>query len=169
MRAALSGNAAAYTSLFEALSHALRSHVGTMMRRAGQGNSDVEDIVQEALLAVHLKRHTWDPARPFAPWVRAVTKYKLIDALRRRRIDVSIDDIGDVSADVEANTTDLGDAERLVARLAPRQQAIVRAVSMAGRAPAEVAAELGMSEGALRVALHRALKQLAELYRSGER
>ena len=168
MRAALAGDAAAYTSLFEDLSRVLRAQVGGALRRAGQGNSEVEDIVQEALLAVHLKRHTWDVTRPFGPWVKAVTHYKLIDAMRRRRVHASIDELGDTIADTNTPSTDLGDAERLITQLPPRQQAIVRAISIEGKQPGHVAQALGMSEGALRVALHRALRQLAALYRSGE-
>lgn len=155
--------------LFEELSHALRIQVSHAMRRAGRGNSDIEDVVQEALLAVHLKRHTWDATRPFSPWVKAVTHYKLVDTLRRKRFDISIDDLGDTIPEAESRASDLGDAEKLVARLNLRQQAIVRAISMEGHPPSEVAGKLGMSEGALRVALHRALKQLAELYRGDER
>lgn len=169
MRAALAGNASAYTTLFEELSRALRAQVSNALRRAGRGNGDIEDVVQEALLAVHLKRHTWDAARPFAPWVKAVAHYKLIDTLRRKRVEISIDDLGDTIADAPSNASDHGDAEKLVSRLNPRQQAIVRAISIDGRAPAEVAATLEMSEGALRVALHRALKQLAGMYRGDER
>lgn len=169
MRAALAGDAAAYTTLFADLSRALRAQVGGALRRAGQGNSETEDIVQEALLAVHLKRHTWDPARPFAPWVKAVTHYKLIDALRRRRVDVPLDEMGDTIPAATTDASDLGDAERLITQLPARQQAIVRAISIEGQPPAAVARSLDMSEGALRVALHRALKQLAALYRSGER
>ena len=61
MRAAMQGDASAYRTLFEQLSHALRKQVSGNLNRSGQGNVDIDDIVQEALLAVHLKRHTWDP------------------------------------------------------------------------------------------------------------
>lgn len=169
MRAALSGDASAYTTLFDELSRALRVQVSNALRRADRGNGDVEDVVQEALLAVHLKRHTWDAARPFAPWVKAVTHYKLVDTLRRKRVEISIDDLGDTIPETESNSSDLGDAERLMARLNPRQKSIVRAISIEGRPPAEVAKTLGMSDVALRVALHRALKQLAAMYRGDER
>ena len=52
--------------------------------RAGVGDADVEDAVQETLLAIHLKRHTWDPEQPLAPWVYAIARHKVVDALRRR-------------------------------------------------------------------------------------
>ncbi len=169
MRSALAGDEVAYRTLFEELSQAMRAQVTAALRRTGQGNADIEDIVQEVLLAVHLKRRSWDSARPFAPWVRAVTHYKLVDTLRRKRVHVPIGELGDTLPERNVPNEDLGDAERLMTRLPVRQQQIVRSLSIEGRSPAGVANELGMSEGALRVALHRALKQLAKLYRSGER
>jgi len=169
MRAAMQGDASAYRTLFEQLSHALRKQVSGNLNRSGQGNIDIDDIVQEALLAVHLKRHTWDPLRPFLPWVNAVTRYKIIDAFRRRRTYIEINELEKVLADQAPIERDREDALRLIAELSPRDQTIVMAVSLEERPPNIVASELGMSEGALRVALHRALKKLAALYRKGNR
>lgn len=165
MRAALGGDAGAYRTLFEQLSSALSKQVSGNLNRSGQGNIDVDDIVQEALLAVHLKRHTWDTSRPFLPWVKAVTRYKIIDAFRRRRSYIEIDDLRDVLPGEQPMNSERGDALRLIAELPSRDQMIVTAISLEERPPNVVALELGMSEGALRVALHRALKKLAALYR----
>lgn len=169
MRAALDGDTFAYRTLFELLAAALRRQVAATLHRAGSGNLDLDDIVQEALLAVHLKRHSWDPTRPFMPWVRAVTRHKVIDAFRRRRTYIEIDELREVIPAEASKEQDRDDAQRLIGQLSARDQAIVQSISIEDRPPGQVAAELGMSEGALRVALHRALKKLAVLYRRDDR
>src|SRR5260370_38334912 len=75
--------------------------------RAGQPVDQSEDIVQDILLAVHLKRHTWDVSAPFAPWLFAIARNKLIDALRRRgrRIFVNIDDFAAILPGEQAPET----------------------------------------------------------------
>lgn len=167
MRLALAGDELAYRTLLEELGATFRRLVGSRLSKAGRGNAEVEDIVQEVLLAVHLKRHTWDPGLPFAPWVHTVARHKLIDALRRQGVRqfVSVDDFADVLPAPCDTKSDLGDAEKLISQLKQRQQQIVRAVAVDGRSAAEVAGEIGMTEGAVRVALHRALKDLARLFR----
>lgn len=166
MRLANAGDQGAYRELLAALARTFRRSVGARLRQAGRGHDEVEDIVQEVLLAVHLKRHTWDPALPFAPWVHAVARYKMIDALRRHglRRFVPIDELAEILPDRAGAEPQFADAERMIAQLGEREQAIVRAISLDGRSAAEVATQLAMSEGAVRVALHRALKQLARLY-----
>lgn len=168
MRAALAGDAPAYELLLDDLARTLRGTVRALLARASRGNADVEDVVQEALLAVHLKRGTWDPGKPFAPWVNAIVRYKVVDALRRQRIRLHepIEDIAEAVAAPAKDETTAGDVERLLVQLDARQQRIVRAASIEGRSTAEIASELGMTDGAVRVTLHRALKKLATLYRS---
>jgi len=117
---------------------------------------------------MHLKRDTWDEAQPLEPWVRAIARYKLADHLRRRGFHdhVDIDNYADSLASTDAvDSADTVDSRRLLAGLPERQRRIVEEVSIEGRRAAEVAARLGMSEGAVRVALHRALKALAAAYR----
>ncbi len=171
MRAALAGDGAVYRVLLRELAGAMRSTVRAALSRHGHGNADVEDIVQEILIAVHLKRHNWNRALPFAPWVNAIARYKVIDCLRRRglRVQSSVDDLANMLPAPANDAGDFGDIERLVRQLGERPQRIVRAVAMQQRSIADVAADLGMTEGAVRVALHRALKELARLYRKGER
>lgn len=136
----------------------------------GADKSLAEDIVQEVLLSVHLKRGSWDPSRPIGPWLAAITRNRLIDALRRkgRRVDIPIEDVAETLAALDGADTeqDLGDASRLLDRLKDPQRDIVRSISLEGREVRETAARLNMTEGAVRVALHRALKTLAALYRS---
>ena len=172
MRAGLAGDAEAYRLLLEALAPVLRRVARQGLRQAGAGNADAEDVVQEVLLAVHLKRHTWMSDQPFSPWLNAIARYKLIDVLRRRgrRGEVPIDDLIDVlpdqSAQAEASPQEL---EKLVGRLQGREHDVVTAISLEGQSVRDAAAKLSMNEGAVRVALHRGLKRLAQLYRSEER
>jgi RNA polymerase sigma-70 factor (ECF subfamily) len=137
---------------------------------AGRGPADSEDVVQEALLAMHLKRDTWDETQPIEPWLRAIARYKLVDHLRRRGFHdhLDIDDYADVVA-VTADADAAVDSGALLASLPKRQRRIVEEISLEGRRAAEVAERLGMSEGAVRVTLHRALKALAAAYRRDER
>lgn len=166
MRAALAGDETAYRTLLSELAGTLRAIVRGALARGGRGDRDVEDIVQETLLAVHLKRHMWDPAQPFAPWARAIARHKMIDALRREKIHAPIDDLIDALPAPESADETRGDVARLMGRLGERSRRIVHAVSIEGRATKDVAADLNMSDGAVRIALHRALKELARLYRT---
>jgi RNA polymerase sigma-70 factor (ECF subfamily) len=125
-------------------------------------------VVQETLLALHLKRNTWDASQPLGPWVRAIARHKLIDALRRRgrRIQVPIDSVLDTLA-AEDNTSgvDRQDAERLVEGLKGKQREVVRAIGLDGQSIKDVAQRMQMKEVAVRVALHRGLKTLGARHR----
>src|SRR5271163_4653158 len=100
MQLAISGDNAAYHRLLKAVTPVLRAAARRGLARAGQPVDQSEDIVQDILLAVHLKRHTWDVNAPFAPWLFAIARNKLIDALRRRgrRVFVNIDDFAETIA-----------------------------------------------------------------------
>ncbi len=170
MRAAIGGDAASYRQLLESLSTSLRAATRRGFAQAGAAQNDVEDVVQETLLAIHLKRHTWNSEQPLGPWVRAIARHKLIDALRRRgrRIEVPIEAVLEtLAADEPRSDLDRQDAARLVNGLRGRQQAIVRAISIEGQSIRQVAERLDMNEGAVRVALHRGLKALADMHRKG--
>jgi RNA polymerase sigma-70 factor, ECF subfamily len=168
MRAANRGDADAYHRLLRELAPALRSVATRGFARYQLGLEDVEDVVQEALLVLHLKRHTWDETQLILPWVSAIARHKTIDCIRRRgkRVHLSIDDVSDIlSADPQPQATSRFDAERMVATLKGRQREIVQAISLEGASARQVAQRLGMSEGAVRVALHRALQSLARTFR----
>jgi RNA polymerase sigma-70 factor (ECF subfamily) len=121
--------------------------------------------VQEVLLTIHLKRGTWDQSRPIGPWVAAIVRNKLIDVLRRRRhVTVPIEDVMD-SLQAEDLTPELStrDIDALLEQLKPQQRQIVRSISLNGYSIRETADRLHMTEGAVRVTLHRALKALGRL------
>ena len=127
-------------------------------------------MVEETLLAIHLKRHTWDPSLPLGPWVRAIARNKLIDSMRRRgrRDHVPIDDVIETLASDTAEPTPIpGKLDEHLQSLPDRQQSVVRSISLDGH-PFETAARFNMSEGAVRVALHRGLAALSAKFGTGK-
>lgn len=165
MRAANAGDADAYRRVLRDIAAALRPLVRRGLARAGRSDAEVEDVVQEVLLAVHLKRHTWDSARPIEPWVHAIARYKLVDALRRRagKFDLPIEDFSETLAAEEQSPSASGrDVARQLAQLPPGQRAVVHAVAVESVSIEEAAARLSMTAGAVRVALHRGLAALAK-------
>jgi RNA polymerase sigma factor (sigma-70 family) len=169
MRGAIAGDSTAYHRFLLAVAPYLRATARRQFARIGAAGGDHEDIVQEVLLAIHLKRHTWDQSRAIGPWVAAITRNKAIDMLRRRgrQTEIPIEDvIEQLPAEPTGGGEDARDVERMLAMLNPRQRDIIRSVSVNGASIREVADRLEMSEGAVRVALHRALKALAARYRS---
>jgi RNA polymerase sigma-70 factor, ECF subfamily len=163
MRAANAGDAGAYHRFLHDLAGALRPIVRRGLARSG-GAADAEDVVQEVLIAVHLKRHTWDSARPIGPWVRAIARHKLLDALRRRgsRYDIPIEQFAET---LPAETADPAvserDMQRYLEALPDGQRLVVRAIAIDGASIGETAAKFNMAQGAVRVALHRGLAALA--------
>jgi RNA polymerase sigma factor (sigma-70 family) len=131
-----------------------------------------EDVVQEVLLAIHLKRQTWDPATPLRPWLYAVTRYKVVDAFRRkgRAIHLPVEDFADIiEDDTQVIPHGDGDAHAILAQIDQRSAAIVRAIGIDGERPSDVGVRMSMSEGAVRVAFHRAVRKLAALARGTDR
>ena len=171
MRAAMTGDARAYRQLLASLAPHVRAVARSRCRRLG-AESEAEDVVQEVLLTIHLKRGTWDQSRPIGPWVAAITQNKLIDVLRRRgrRISVPIEEVMD-SLQARDQTPELSahEIDTLLGHLKVQQREIVKSISLNGNSIRETADRLQMSEGAIRVALHRALKTLGAHYRSSVR
>jgi RNA polymerase sigma-70 factor (ECF subfamily) len=89
MLASLDGDAVSYQALLHQVSRRLRAYYKGKLARFGRGAAETEDLVQEALLAIHFKRHTYDLAEPLTPWVHAIARYKLIDFLRRTRTSLT--------------------------------------------------------------------------------
>ena len=170
MRAANNGDGAAYARLLASLAPILRGQ--TRRRLAGTRlEQDVEDVVQETLLALHLKRHTWDETRPFGPWLGAIARHKLIDAMRRRgqRIHVPVEDFADVLvAPAPDPDRSLGAVDRYLDHLPARQKEVVQALTLESASVRETAQRLRTSEGAVRVALHRGLAAISAAVRKQE-
>jgi RNA polymerase sigma-70 factor, ECF subfamily len=163
MRAAIAGDGEAYHRLLKAVTPVLRAAARRGLARAGQPADQSEDIVQDILLAVHLKRHTWDVNAPFAPWLFAIARNKLIDALRRRgrRIFVNIDDFAETLADTPAApSVATVEVAAQLQTLPQRQREVLQSIAVEASSIKQTAAKFSMSEGAVRVALHRALTSL---------
>ena len=161
MERSFEGDSTAYPRLLGLLTAALRGAVRTRARAAG---IEPEDVVQEVLLALHLKRSTWSRGTPVAPWVAAIARNKIVDALRRRgrRIEIPIESVSEsLGTDDGEDNGRAHDVERLFESLSERQRQVVRAMSLEGYSAQETAVRLHVSEVAVRVTLHRSLKVLA--------
>ncbi len=130
-------------------------------------SAEIEDIVQEILIAIHTKRHTWRDSEPVTPWLYAIARYKAADAWRRRgRPSVPIEDLADVLADDRVKDMSAArDLGQLLSGIDGRSAGIVRTIGLEGKSAREAAAQFGMTEGAVRVALHRAMVRLRRLAR----
>jgi RNA polymerase sigma-70 factor, ECF subfamily len=171
MRAANRADAQAYRNLLRLLTPILRGSVRQTLLRYGSSIEDVEDIVQETLLAMHLKRHTWIENRPLLPWVRAIAHNKLLDQARRagRGRHIPIDEFSDaLAADEPLSVASRLDADAAIGKLKGRQREVVVAISLGGQTAREVGERLGMTEGAVRVVLHRALHSLSKALRNDQ-
>ena len=171
MRAGNAGDAAAYQQLLRELTPALRAAARRGLSAGGYAAMDAEDVVQETLLAIHLKRQTWDSGSPFSPWLWAIVRHKTIDVLRRRgrKIHVPIEDFAEVLGNEEAEPSMIvEDIDRHLKSLPDRQRNVVRAIAVDGASISEAADRLSMSAGAVRVALHRGLAALAAKFRMSE-
>ena len=165
----LGGDAAAYHGFLKELSGYLR---GFFRKRLFQRPDEVEDLVQETLLAVHNQRHTYRPDQPLTPWVRAIARYKLVDLLRSRMSHEALNDPLDDELEVFAlSDVEAADARRdlgkLLAGLPDRQRLPIVHVKLEGLSVVEVAKMTGMSESAVKIGVHRGLKALAAKIKGG--
>ena len=159
----LAGDGAAYHAFLKELAAYLRAF---LRKRLGHLPDDVEDLVQETLLAVHNQRHTYDAGQPLTAWIHAIAKYKLVDLLRRRAnreylndpLDEETDVLSTVDSEAAEARRDLG---KLLLLLPDRQRLPIIHVKLEGLSVAEAARVTGMSVSAIKVGVHRGLKALA--------
>lgn len=165
----LDGDASAYHGFLKELSAYLR---GFLRKRLFRWPDEVEDLVQETLLAVHNQRHTYCADQPLTAWVHAIARYKLVDLLRSRMSREALNDPLDDELEVfGASDTDAADARRdlgkLLADLPDRQRLPIVHVKLEGLSIMEVAQITGMSESAVKIGIHRGLKALAARIKGG--
>jgi len=164
MKSAMAGDGGAYLRLLNAITPVLRAEARRGLTRAGQPIDQSEDIVQDILLAVHLKRHTWDANAPFAPWLFAIARNKLIDTLRRRgrRVFVNIDDFAEtIPAESAPETMSAREMVTHLEGLPTRQREVLQSIAIDSTSIKDTASRLSMTEGAVRVALHRGLSAIS--------
>jgi RNA polymerase sigma-70 factor (ECF subfamily) len=167
MQLAQSGDATAYLELLQTITPRIR-HV-IRRRRAFLGPDDVEDLVQEVLLSVHAVRATFEPQRPFMPWLLAIVRNRLADDARRyashRAHEIAAEDAHVTFSELPANTKGeaFGDVEALahaVHALPSGQRQAIELLKLGEMSLKEASAATGLSVGALKVATHRAMATL---------
>ena len=163
----LASDATTYHVFLRELSAHLRAFLRVRLSRLPD---EVEDLVQETLLAVHIQRHTYDAGQPLTAWIHAIARYKLVDLLRRRAGRDALNDPLDDELEVfSASEIEAGDARRdlaaLLARLPDRQRLPIMHMKLEGLSVAETSRRTGLSEAAVKVGVHRGLKALAALIR----
>ena len=165
MLASIAGNDAAHRMLLKALSGRLRNYYNGKLARSGRGNQEAEDLVQETLIAIHTRRHTFDTTQLLMPWVYAIARYKLIDYLRRTRAskaDVPIEQASEVMAQDDREAAESAfDLSNLLARLPEKVRLAIQYVKVDGMSVAETAARCEISESSVKINIHRGLKVLA--------
>ncbi len=164
----LAGNASAYEAFLLDLAPLLR---GFLRRRLAKLPDEVEDLVQELMIAIHNRRHTYDPGQPLTAWIHAIARYKLIDLLRRRgRRDSLHEPLDDDSELLAAPDHDAAEArydvEQLLDGLPDRQRLPIRYVKLEGASVADTARRTGLSESAVKIGIHRGLRALAKAIRN---
>jgi RNA polymerase sigma-70 factor (ECF subfamily) len=159
MLAAQAGNGGAYRRLLEELGIWLRRYYARRLPP-----SMVEDAAQDTLLAIHLKRHTYDASRPFGAWLGAIARYKWIDrlrALKRTATTELTEDIG--VADHETAVVSATVLDALLRQLKPAQSQVIRLVKIQGFSVEEAAVRTGQSVSLVKVNIHRGLARLANV------
>jgi RNA polymerase sigma factor (sigma-70 family) len=157
------GDSAAYHAFLQRLSAHLRAFLG---KRLFGWPDEVEDLVQECLIAIHNQRHTYQPDQPLTAWVHAIARYKMVDLLRSKSVREALHDpINDELEIFADSATDASDARRdlgsMLKTLPDRQRLPIVHVKIEGLSVTEAASLTGMSESAVKVGIHRGLKALA--------
>lgn len=163
----LAGDSRAYKTFLDRMSAHLRAFV---RRRLSFYPDEVEDVVQEALLAIHNQRHTYAQDRPVTAWVQAIARYKLIDFLRRQNAhDVMHEPFNEASDLFMATDSQVQEAQRdldqLLETLPDKQRLPIMYVKVEGLSVAEAALRTGLSVSAVKIGIHRGLKALAHKIR----
>jgi len=171
MTAGLEGDAAAHRRLLKQLSGHLRAYFKGRLARVGLSLTDAEDLVQETLIAIHTRRHTYDLSKPLTPWVYAIARYKLVDHLRGRKtaiFDIPLENAEEITASEDDMAVESGiDLHKLMSRLPVKMREAIQLVKLDELSVSEAAQRSGMSESAVKMSVHRGVRALAELIRRG--
>jgi len=167
MARAQGGDQEAYRRLLESVTPYLRS----LAARSFHGRADIEDAVQDVLLTIHTIRHTYDPARPFGPWLAAIAHRRIVDCLRRRGrsagretpLEAEHETFAGPGANLQEEAAEGRMLRQAVDGLPPGQRDAIRLLKLEGLSLKEAAVVSGMSVAALKVATHRGLKNLRKL------
>jgi RNA polymerase sigma-70 factor (ECF subfamily) len=172
MAKAQRGDADAYRELLQMAALLIESYALKTLRRMGLEDPEAaRDILQEALFAIHLKRHTYNPAQLFTPWMFAIARYKLIDYGRRRARQGKHDPLealAELPDDRGQDALDEVDLAKLLQGLSHKQRQAIELVKVSGYSVAEASAQSGMSEAAVKTNVHRGIRRLRGLFGKGD-
>lgn len=168
---AQAGDGQAYRRLLEEIAPYLRALAARRHRDA----SDIEDAVQDILLTLHAVRHTYDPTRPFGPWLVGIASHRLVDRLRRqgrlRSRETALQPEKETFPADQANLSekalDRQDLTDAIERLPAGQRQAIRLLKIEEKSLNEAAAISGMTVASLKVATHRAIKSLRKILSAG--
>ncbi|AKQ43289.2 ECF-type sigma factor [Aurantiacibacter atlanticus] len=164
MAAAREGDRGAYRQFLTEASGRIRR----MLARKIGADNELEDVLQECLIALHEKRHTLDPGRPVTPWMYAIANYKLIDQFRKRgRSRLVFDD--DVDMDVAADSFAGMDIAALLGELPDTQAEAIRLTHIEGLTSREAGQRIGIGISATKLRVHRGMLRLKEIVQEQER
>lgn len=169
-----SGDAESYRLLLERVRAMLQRYTENAFAKFGLGGSGgQEDVLQDILLAIHLKRHTYDPDQFFLPWLYAVARYKVIDHLRKNKVGMrSTVSLDDEMENLEAlMPLEIGadlDIEALCESLPEKQRVVLKMVKIEGLSIDEASKRTGFSSSDIKVTVHRAIKSLQDSVKGGQ-
>lgn len=172
MRRAQDGDQKAYRRLLIAITPYLRAVVS----RISRDPNGIEDTVQDILMTLHAVRHTYDPDRPFKPWLAGIARYRLLDRMRGQRkiaareIELTLEHetFAVAEPNTESGAWDKGTLASAVQALPQGQRQAIDLLKLRELSLKEAAIVSGMSIAALKVASHRGLKNLRRLLTGGE-
>ncbi|MDE2042974.1 MAG: sigma-70 family RNA polymerase sigma factor, partial [Alphaproteobacteria bacterium] len=158
----LDGDAQAYTALLTGCQYWLKRFFDRRMTGA-----QADDLVQETMISLHSKRSSYDPTRPFLPWLAVIARYRWIDALRKtaRANETELHDDTGIDSDEDVVSAQLG-VMRLLDALKPTQASVIRMVKLEGLTIREAAEKSGQTEALVKVNIHRGIKRMAALVES---
>lgn len=163
LAAGLRGDQAAYREFLKDLRAALRSHLQKKVLALRQHHLDVDDVVQDTLIAVHRKSHTWDGETPVTAWITAIARYKLIDLMRQSsgiNSEIALEHAAELAAEGDVDPETSIALRQALAKLPAKMNALLQLVKIEGLSVREAALQTNSSESAVKVSVHRAAKFL---------
>ena len=162
MARAQDGDGAAYRAVLSACTDWLKRYYAHKI-----APSEVDDLVQDTLISLHRKRATYDPTRPFLPWLAAIARYRWVDRLRKTYRDAADELPETLSVDSHEDVVGASiGIDRLLTQLPEGQALAIRLVRIDGLSIIEAAEKSGQSESLIKVNIHRGLKRLSALIES---
>ncbi len=159
----IDGNQNSYRKFLEILLTTLRGVIARRLARFSSLAIDVDDIVQETLIAIHNKRHTYDRVTPVTAWASAIARYKMIDAVRTRYADrskISLTELDNIASEESLDIDMQLSIRSALAALPQKMKDSIELVKVQGNSVKDAASVIGISEPAVKTSIHRGLKYM---------